>query len=96
MTLHVGRGTFLPVMAEYVFGHRMHPERGRVDWRRVDLRKAAALGRIEAVERYARRRSCRRAGLLGYFGERIGRCAGCEACARRPPVLARVWDRLRG
>ena len=74
----------------------LKPERGRVDWRRVDLRKAAALGRIEAVERYARRRSCRRAGLLGYFGERIGRCAGCEACARRPPVLARVWDRLRG
>ena len=74
----------------------LKPERGAVDWKRVDARRAAALARIQAVERYARRRGCRRAELMGYFGERVGRCAGCESCAGRPPVLARIWRRVTG
>ena len=74
----------------------LKPERGAVNWKRVEARRAAALARIHAVERYARRRGCRRAELMGYFGERVDRCAGCEGCTERAPVLARLWRRVRG
>ena len=74
----------------------LKPERGTVNWKRVHARRAAALKRIQAVERYARGRGCRRAELMGYFGERLDRCAGCERCEGRPPVLARLWRRVTG
>jgi S-adenosylmethionine:tRNA ribosyltransferase-isomerase len=51
ITLHVGAGTFLPVMSEDTEGHRLHPE-----WGEVSAATAAALnetrahgGRIVAV-----------------------------------------------
>jgi ATP-dependent DNA helicase RecQ len=72
----------------------LKPERGPVDWRRVDARRRAALGRIEAVERYARGRGCRRAELMSYFGERIAKCAGCEGCARKRGI-SRFWQGVR-
>ncbi|HXE56479.1 MAG TPA: ATP-dependent DNA helicase RecQ, partial [Gemmatimonadales bacterium] len=56
------------------------PERGPVDWRPVDRRRAAAERRIDAMRRYAEADGCRRAALLGYFGERPRRCSGCSAC----------------
>ncbi len=66
----------------------LHPERGEVDWRPVDRRRAAAQARIDAVERYARTRGCRRAAVLDYFGERAASCSGCDRCGRRDvPVL---------
>src|SRR6266581_2568760 len=34
------------------------------------------------VRRYVEGRACRRRMLLHYFGERIGRCAGCDRCPR--------------
>jgi ATP-dependent DNA helicase RecQ len=64
-------------------GRELHPERGRVDWRRVDRRRKAAVARIGAVERYARAPRCRRAALLEYFGERLIRCRGCDVCDRK-------------
>ena len=60
----------------------LEPERGRVDWRPVRRRRAAALERIRAMERYATARGCRRAVLIDWFGERIRRCAGCDRCGR--------------
>jgi len=41
LTLHVGSGTFQPVRAEDIRGHRMHPERVRVD--------AAVVAAVEAT-----------------------------------------------
>src|SRR5690606_26407126 len=56
-----------------------------VDWRPVEKRRRAAAARIEAVERYATGRGCRRAALLRYFGEAPGECSGCDHCRRVIP-----------
>ena len=63
----------------------LHPERGEVDWTPVRRRRREAEERIAVMERYAKERRCRRAALLGYFGERLARCAGCDVCARGKP-----------
>jgi ATP-dependent DNA helicase RecQ len=76
----------------------LHPERGPVDWRPVDARRRRALVRIQAVENYARTSQCRRAALVGYFGEHLASCAGCDKCARRIgsiPVHPAVAERIR-
>jgi ATP-dependent DNA helicase RecQ len=64
----------------------LHPERGPVDWRPIRQRRSQAEARIEAVEAYAREGKCRRARLVGYFGEQLRRCAGCDCCGARRPV----------
>lgn len=58
----------------------LRPDRGRVRWELVERRRAAALSRLAAVDGYARGVGCRRATLLAYFGERLGRCSGCDRC----------------
>ena len=75
----------------------LHPERGPVDWRAVRARRAQAEARIQAVENYVREGKCRRSRLVGYFGERLVRCAGCDCCgattnpvATDPNVSARL------
>ena len=55
---------------------------GRPDWSGVRTRKRLALTRLRAVERYATDHSCRRRALIGWFGERLPRCSGCDRCAR--------------
>jgi ATP-dependent DNA helicase RecQ len=64
----------------------LRPERGPVDWRPVALRRREAELRIMAVESYVRGSGCRRARLVGYFGERLERCAGCDRCGATAPV----------
>jgi len=54
------------------------PAPGRVDWKRVRVRRAGAEARIAAMERYASTSRCRRDELLRYFGEKLERCAGCD------------------
>jgi S-adenosylmethionine:tRNA ribosyltransferase-isomerase len=51
LTLHVGAGTFLPMRAEKIAQHRLHPERGTIDAVAADAIAAArcAGGRIVAV-----------------------------------------------
>ena len=45
-----------------------------------DLREAHR-ARIEPIRHFARTRDCRRALLLGYFGDRPGQpCSGCDNC----------------
>ncbi len=44
------------------------------------------------MERYAVDQRCRRAALVGYFGEAVLRCAGCDICSRRPPRPLRVAE----
>ncbi|HEX5962377.1 MAG TPA: RecQ family ATP-dependent DNA helicase, partial [Gemmatimonadales bacterium] len=75
----------------------LHPERGPVDWRPIRERRKQAEARIQAVEDYARESRCRRSRLVGYFGEALGRCAGCDRCGARPapsPADPRVSARL--
>lgn len=79
----------------------LHPERGGVDWRPVAARQVRAGSRLAAIQGYATTRGCRRAALIGYFGERIEACAGCQQCAGRlaqaplPPDAAERARRLR-
>ena len=48
-----------------------------------ELRRSA-IRKLDAVERYARGRECRRAALLRYFGEASGRqCHACDRCHPR-------------
>ncbi|MEO8090734.1 MAG: ATP-dependent DNA helicase RecQ [Gemmatimonadales bacterium] len=62
----------------------LRPERGPVDWRPIRERRKQAEARIQAVEDYARESRCRRARLVGYFGESLVHCAGCDRCASKP------------
>jgi ATP-dependent DNA helicase RecQ len=64
----------------------LRPERGPVDWRPVAERRRRAEERIQAVDDYARETRCRRARLVGYFGERLIQCAGCDRCGQQPKV----------
>ena len=79
----------------------LRPERGPVDWRPVVARRRRAEARIKAVEDYARTAHCRRGRLVGYFGEQLKGCAGCDRCGRKPsavpaePVVAARLARLR-
>src|SRR4051812_27536118 len=67
----------------------LRPERGPVDWRPVIARRQRALGRIQAVQDYARTSRCRRGMLVGYFGERLEACAGCDTCGKKPAAVPR-------
>src|SRR3954470_1222058 len=62
----------------------LRPERGPVDWRPVIARRQRALARIQAVQDYAHTSRCRRSMLVGYFGERLEACAGCDTCGKKP------------
>ncbi|HEV8598433.1 MAG TPA: RecQ family ATP-dependent DNA helicase [Gemmatimonadales bacterium] len=64
----------------------LHPERGAPCWTTVRERRHAAESRITVMEQYAQRRACRRAALLGYFGEPVPRCSGCDVCSRHGPA----------
>ena len=65
--------------------HReLRPDRCRVEWGPVRRRRELAEERIAVMERYAKDRRCRRAAI-GYFGERIARCSGCDVCSGSPP-----------
>ncbi len=60
----------------------LHPERGPVEWTGVRQRRKLARDRIRAIEAYASTRGCRRAVLLGWFGETGVRCRGCDRCPK--------------
>ena len=55
-------------------------EAGPTAWTRIACRKKVALRRIAAMEHYARTGRCRRRALIGWFGERIRACSGCDNC----------------
>ncbi|MBP6773939.1 MAG: RecQ family zinc-binding domain-containing protein, partial [Gemmatimonadaceae bacterium] len=59
----------------------IHAETPPVDWRALDGRRMADLNRLDAVERYAQTRACRRAFVLRYFGDPEVR-SQCDACDR--------------
>jgi len=53
-----------------------------VDWASLDRRREAELEKLEAVQRYAYTRACRRAFVLKYFGDPAAGngCSGCDNC----------------
>ena len=53
-----------------------------IDWASLDKRREAELEKLEAVQRYAYAKSCRRAFVLRYFGDPAAgaSCSGCDNC----------------
>jgi ATP-dependent DNA helicase RecQ len=54
----------------------------KIDWAIIDRRRAAELSKLQAVQKYAYTRECRRGFVLRYFGDPAARprCAGCDNC----------------
>jgi RecQ family ATP-dependent DNA helicase len=81
----------------------LRPDRGPVDWSPVVRRRRQAEARIAAMETYAHGGKCRRRVLVGYFGEKLEHCAGCDRCGNRcvgglesPLVKGRLLQLRRG
>ncbi len=55
------------------------PQAGRGSATHRNARRAA----LSTMRRYVRTRGCRRRVLLGYLGERLARCGGCDRCGSR-------------
>ncbi|MFN2635951.1 MAG: RecQ family ATP-dependent DNA helicase [Gemmatimonadaceae bacterium] len=53
-----------------------------IDWSVLDRRRAAELAKLQAVQRYAYTKECRRGFVLRYFGDPAARhtCSGCDNC----------------
>ncbi len=60
-----------------------------VDWKALDRRRMAELNRLDAMQRYAQTRACRRAFVLRYFGdpEVRAQCDACDRCLGTTDVL---------
>ena len=60
-----------------------------VDWSAIDRRRTSDLRRLDAMQRYAQTRYCRRAFVLRYFGdpEVRSQCAACDRCLGSTEVL---------
>lgn len=54
----------------------------RIDWDGIDRRRSAELAKLDAVQKYAYTRACRRGFVLRYFGDPAAtqRCSGCDNC----------------
>jgi len=66
-----------------------------VDWTALAKRRAAEISKLDAVQRYAYTKACRRGFVLRYFGDPAARnrCDGCDNCLgiaaqRQPPLNA--------
>ncbi len=60
-------------------------ERFRIDWESLDRRHRADMDKLEAMQRYAYTKRCRRAFVLRYFGDPAARpeCSACDNCLGR-------------
>ena len=56
--------------------------RYRINWASIDRRRNAELSKLDAVQRYAYAKTCRRAFVLRYFGDPAARprCNACDNC----------------
>jgi ATP-dependent DNA helicase RecQ len=68
-----------------------------IDWALIDRRRAAELSKLQAVQRYAYAKDCRRSFVLRYFGDPAARkrCSGCDNCLGITPVAAVEEDAPR-
>ncbi len=79
-----GRTTGIPhnvVESAERLARELRPKEGPVDWVPVRRRHRVARSRLATMERYASAKRCRRRTLVGYFGEVLDRCSGCDRCA---------------
>ncbi|HEX6574853.1 MAG TPA: ATP-dependent DNA helicase RecQ [Gemmatimonadaceae bacterium] len=74
--------------------------RFKIDWQYIDRRRNADLSKLEAVQRYAYTKVCRRGFVLRYFGDPAARaqCDGCDNClgitrSREPNTATRSRTR---
>ena len=53
-----------------------------IDWNSLDRRRAADLAKLDAVQKYAYTKGCRRTFVLRYFGDPAANaeCEGCDNC----------------
>lgn len=67
----------------------------KVDWITLARRRGAELAKLDAVQRYAYAKTCRRGFVLRYFGDPAARskCEGCDNCLgttiKHAPAAAR-------
>lgn len=63
---------------------RLKPEELPIDYEILSLRKAHQLEKLNQMMAYGTLDQCRRAFLLGYFGEpyTVDNCGGCDLCTR--------------
>jgi ATP-dependent DNA helicase RecQ len=67
-------------------------QRLAIDWAMLARRRAAELSKLDAVQRYAYWKGCRRGFVLRYFGDpaAMSKCDGCDNClgiaVARPPA----------
>lgn len=64
---------------------RMAPSDLPIDFEKLHLRKAHQLEKLNQIMAYGMLSQCRRAFLLGYFGEHysFNNCGGCDLCQHR-------------
>ena len=69
----------------------------RIDWSVIDRRRAAELSKLQAVQKYAYTKECRRGFVLRYFGDPAARsrCSGCDNCLGIAAVAAVEEDTPR-
>ncbi len=73
----------------------LRPDLGPVDWQPVRQRRRRAEARLRAMVQYANGASCRRRALVGYFGESLATCSGCDRCRVRPGASPAARSRRR-
>ncbi|HEX2167114.1 MAG TPA: RecQ family ATP-dependent DNA helicase [Longimicrobiales bacterium] len=73
---------------------------GVIDWDDALARRRHELGRLDAMDGYARTRECRRGFILRYFGDpdAMAMCGDCDNCQThvRTPAQPRLLRRLLG
>jgi ATP-dependent DNA helicase RecQ len=69
----------------------------RIDWAVIDRRRAADTSKLQAVQKYAYTKECRRGFVLRYFGDPAARakCEGCDNCLGVAAVASEADDSPR-
>ena len=74
----------------------MSLDRVAIDWRAIDRRRQREFDKLEAMQRYAYAKTCRRQALLLWFGDPAARaeCGACDNClgeTRSAPAIRNMW-----
>ena len=72
-------------------------DRVQIDWRALDARRQREFDKLEAMQRYAYAKTCRRQALLQWFGDPAARpgCGSCDNCLgerRTAPEVRAPWS----
>lgn len=75
----------------------MSLDRVNIDWRAIDRRRQREFDKLEAMQRYAYAKTCRRQALLLWFGDPAARaeCGACDNClgeTRSAPAIRSIWS----